>query len=65
MVLCCCSGEKNIMAVRNGHRVFKIEWEFKCTRHFVSTRKDVQSDWSISLVVIPTLSFVKFTQELR
>ena len=51
--------------VRNGHRVFKSCWKFKFARYFVSTRITQLSDWSISLVVIYALSFVKFTQELR
>ena len=52
-------------AVRNGHRVFKNFWQFDLAQDFVSLPKDVQSDWSISPVVILELSFVKFTQELR
>ena len=53
------------MAVRNGHRVFKNFWQVDLAQDFVSLPKDVQSDWSISPVVILALSFVKFTQELR
>ena len=56
---------RSVFAVRNGHRVFKNFWKVDLAQDFVSLPKDVQSDWSISPVVILELSFVKFTQELR